>query len=81
LLIRLMWKRRRVPDMTPSRSTIGSALLVASLSALGFVLQILPAFYQVNGDVIALALPLHLGVLVALLGLAASSRRDAVAQK
>jgi hypothetical protein len=45
------------------------------------VLQVLPAFHQVNGDVIALALPLHLGVLVALLGLAARSRREAVAQK
>jgi hypothetical protein len=81
LLIRLMWKRRRFPDTTPGRFTIGSALVVAGLSALGFVLQVLPAFHQVNGDVIALALPLHLGVLVALLGLAARSRREAVAQK
>jgi Domain of unknown function (DUF4105) len=81
LLIRLMWKRRRFPDTTPGRFTIGSALVVAGLSALGFVLQVLPAFHQVNGDVIALALPLPLSVLVALLGLAARSRREAVAQK
>jgi len=81
LLIRLMWKRRRFPKAIPSRFTIASAYLVAGLSALGFVIQVLPAFYQVNGDVIALALPLHLGVLVVLLGLTASSRREPVAQK
>lgn len=81
LLLRLMWKRRRFPDTAPSRFTIGSTLLVAGLSALGFVLQVFPAFDQVNGDVIALALPLHLGLLVALFSLAAGSRREAVAQK
>ncbi|HEU4681150.1 MAG TPA: DUF4105 domain-containing protein [Gemmatimonadales bacterium] len=38
------------------------ALLVAGLSALGMLLQLLPGFYQVNGEIIALALPVHLGV-------------------
>jgi hypothetical protein len=35
---------------------------IAALSLLGFALQGLPAFDQVNGQVIALALPAHLGV-------------------
>lgn len=35
---------------------------VAALSVLGFALQILPSFYQVNGEIIALALPVHLAL-------------------
>jgi len=38
------------------------ALIVAALSVAGFVIQILPWFNQVNGDIIALVMPLHLGV-------------------
>jgi hypothetical protein len=38
------------------------ALVVAGLSAVGLLLQLLPAFDQVNGEIIALALPAHLGV-------------------
>ena len=34
---------------------------LAGLSLLGFVLQVLPGLDQVNGQVIALALPIHLG--------------------
>ncbi|HUQ14745.1 MAG TPA: DUF4105 domain-containing protein [Gemmatimonadales bacterium] len=37
------------------------ALGLAGLSLLGLVLQVLPGFDQVNGQVIALALPIHLG--------------------
>jgi hypothetical protein len=36
--------------------------VIAALSVLGFALQGLPAFGQVNGQVIALALPVHLGL-------------------
>ena len=36
--------------------------LVASLSLLGFVLQGIPFFYQKNGEIIALALPVNLAV-------------------
>ena len=43
------------------------ARIVAGLAVLGLVAQLLPFMNQVNGDVIALALPLHIGVL-ALLG-------------
>jgi hypothetical protein len=42
------------------------AVLLAGLSALGLVLKLLPAFDQVNGPVIALALPAHLGIAFAL---------------
>ena len=38
------------------------AVMVAALSVLGFVLQLLPAFYQSNGEIIALALPVHLAL-------------------
>jgi hypothetical protein len=36
--------------------------LVASLSLLGFILQGIPLFYQKNGEIIALALPINLAV-------------------
>ena len=42
------------------------------LSLLGFVLQVLPGFDQVNGPMIALALPIHLGIAA---GLASRVRR------
>jgi hypothetical protein len=38
------------------------ALIVAGIACLGFVLQVLPWFDQVNGEVIALMLPAHLGL-------------------
>ncbi len=40
------------------------AVVVAVLSLAGVVLKILPAMYQVNGEVIALLLPAHLGLSV-----------------
>jgi uncharacterized protein DUF4105 len=50
------------------RVTRGVALALAGLSALGFAVKVLPGFQQVNGPIIALALPAHLGVAVALWG-------------
>ncbi len=38
------------------------AVGVAGLSLVGVVLKVLPAMYQVNGDVIALLLPVHMGL-------------------
>ncbi|HET6232500.1 MAG TPA: DUF4105 domain-containing protein [Longimicrobiaceae bacterium] len=38
------------------------AVIAAALSVLGFALQALPWFYQVNGVVIALALPVHVAL-------------------
>ncbi len=43
------------------------ALVLASLSLAGFILQALPGLNQVNGPVIALMLPIHLGVATGLL--------------
>jgi hypothetical protein len=44
----------------------GLALALVALSVLGLVLQVLPELNQVNGPVIALALPIHLGFALAL---------------
>ncbi|MDO8500729.1 MAG: DUF4105 domain-containing protein [Gemmatimonadaceae bacterium] len=77
LLVRLIWIRRGIGSADATKklhSTLRMARIIAGLSVLGFVLQILPSFYQVNGDVIALALPLHLGVVAALL--AVTARHD-----
>jgi hypothetical protein len=38
------------------------AAIVAGVSLLGLLLQLLPQFYQVNGAIIALSLPAHAGV-------------------
>ena len=50
------------------------ALGLAALSLAGLVVQALHAFDQVNGSVIALALPIHVGVAV---GLSRASRAPA----
>lgn len=50
------------------RVSRGVALALAGLSALGVALKALPGFHQVNGPIIALALPVHLGVAAALWG-------------
>jgi len=44
------------------------AWIIAGASIAGFVLQILPGLDQMNGELIALALPIHLGLAVALTG-------------
>ncbi|MEO5590032.1 MAG: DUF4105 domain-containing protein [Gemmatimonadaceae bacterium] len=76
LLIRMMWIRRSGAASpraeARARSTLKFARIVAGLSVLGFVIQVLPAFNQVNGEVIALALPLHLGVVALLIALGGS---------
>jgi hypothetical protein len=53
----------------PSRFAMLMAWLIAVVAVLGFVLQVLPAFYQVNGDAIALALPLHIAVVAMLVAI------------
>lgn len=42
------------------------ALGLAMLSLAGLLLQVLPGFDQVNGPVIALALPVHFGIAIGL---------------
>ncbi|HEX6940955.1 MAG TPA: DUF4105 domain-containing protein [Longimicrobiales bacterium] len=48
------------------RAAAWLAWSVAALSAAGLLLQLLPAFDQVNGEIIALALPAHFGLAGAL---------------
>ena len=48
------------------RAAVLLAWATAGLALLGAALQLLPAFDQVNGEVVALALPLHLGLAVGL---------------
>ena len=43
------------------------ALVIAGLSVLGFLLQVLPTLDQVNGEIIALFMPVHVATAVALL--------------
>ena len=51
---------------------------VAGISVLGLLLQALPALDQVNGEVIALALPIHLGIAWGTWLLASARRRATV---
>jgi len=51
-----------------ARRARGLTLGLAALSLLGLVLQVVPGLDQVNGAVIALALPIHLGFALALRG-------------
>ena len=51
-----------------ARMARGLTLVLAALSLLGLVLQVVPGLDQVNGAVIALALPIHLGFALALRG-------------
>lgn len=53
----------------PSRLAVGLAGAAAGLSALGLGLKLVPAFGQANAEVIAMALPAHLGVWAGLLAL------------
>jgi hypothetical protein len=48
------------------RPALRFATLIVGLSLLGLILKLFPQFYQVNGDVIALALPAHAGIAAAL---------------
>ena len=69
-LVGLLWRTRGGRVASPTRFALGAAILVAALSLIGFLIQIIPAFYQVNADVIALAMPLHIGVAVMMVALA-----------
>jgi hypothetical protein len=49
-----------------ARLARGVASALAGLALTGFALQVLPGVDQVNGAILALALPVHLGVVIAL---------------
>ena len=58
----LLWLLPQAARGAMRRRALVAAGIVACLSQLGLVMKLLPAFYQVNGEIIALALPIHLGV-------------------
>jgi hypothetical protein len=64
LALVLVWSLPRSTRRGSRRAWMVSAV-IAAISLLGFVLKAFPAFYQVNGEIIALALPIHLGLAVA----------------
>ena len=57
---------------THARAALILAAVIAVISLLGFAVKLFPQFYQTNGEVIALALPAHLGVLAGLYRLRAA---------
>jgi hypothetical protein len=68
LVLGLLWLVPKAARGSPrGRWVLVLAGTVTGLSLLGLVLKLLPAFYQVNGEIIALALPIHLGVTAAYL--------------
>jgi hypothetical protein len=72
LALPLLWfvTRLTLGRSAAARPAILLAGTTAALSFLGFLLQALPAFFQVNGGIIALALPAHAGVFAGILRLA-----------
>ncbi len=63
LALPLLWLAPRIfRNPKAGRRAFTVAAVVAGLSILGLLLKLLPAFYQVNGDLIALVLPAHLGM-------------------
>jgi len=62
--VALVLSRADRPGVT--RAARGLAVLVAGLSLLGLLLKLLPAFDQVNGQLIALALPANAGLALGL---------------
>lgn len=78
LIVRLMWRLRggRPAEASANQLRTASSLsiAIAALAVLGFALQALPMFSQVNGGIIALAMPLHVAVAAALVHFARRSR-------
>jgi hypothetical protein len=64
LVLPLLWFVPRLTwgSRSAARPALVLAMAVAALSLLGLLLKLLPQFYQVNGAIIALALPAHAGV-------------------
>jgi hypothetical protein len=64
LALPLLWFLTRLVMGSPrtGRAALVLGAAIAALSLLGLLLKVFPGFYQVNGPIIALALPSHLGV-------------------
>ena len=80
MLVHLLWRTRAsraVADRTQPLATAAViSAIIAALSILGFAMQILPVFDQTNGSIIALAMPLHLGVAAVLAALFRQHRQS-----
>ena len=77
LALPLLWLGTRLVFGSARAGTaaVWLAGLLAALSLLGLLLEAFPPFFQVNGDIIALALPAHAGVAAAVWRLAWSQRQ------
>lgn len=65
LALGLLWLVPKAARGSPiGRRVLVLAAFVAGLSLVGLVLKVVPLFYQVNGEIIALALPIHLGIAI-----------------
>jgi hypothetical protein len=64
LALPLLWLVPRLVfgSRSAARLSLGLAGIVGALSVVALLLKLFPAFYQLNGAVIALALPIHAGV-------------------
>ncbi len=63
---------------TRRQSAVGVSALVALLSVVGLVLQLMPSLYQQNGVVLAVVVPVHLAFTIALLRLPPRSVRTSL---
>ena len=72
LALPLLWfgTRLGLGSERAAKPALGLAGLLVGLSLLGLLLRAFPPFHQVNGDIIALALPAHAGTAAALWRLA-----------
>jgi hypothetical protein len=65
-LLLIWWLTRHVLGTpTRARGAMVVAAVIATVSVLGLLLKLFPQFYQVNGQLIALALPAHAGIAAA----------------
>jgi uncharacterized protein DUF4105 len=74
LALPLLWlvPRLVLGSGSAGRAAFIIAAMVAGISLLGLLLKLLPQFHQVNGAVIAVALPAHLGIAAGIWRLARS---------
>jgi hypothetical protein len=80
LSLLLIWWLTRLVLGTPTRArgAMVVAAMIAAVSVLGLLLKLLPQFYQVNSQMIALALPAHAGVAAAVYRLGSQELRPRV---
>jgi hypothetical protein len=79
MLIATIFRLRKNRDASPSTVTMWLATLTAALALVGFVIQVVPRFDQVNSDAIALALPVHVAVWMMLVAIHRRSRLTSAA--